>query len=89
MTASAHDDMNAATLTDLTERMARLEERLDEALTANARLRRGVPDFAASMDAGLTETLAAYDARLALNAKVRNAAQPIAEVRARRGEVAS
>lgn len=82
MTAPAHDDLTAV-VADLTARLARLEALLPDALAVNAGRRDAAPDYAASMDAGLTEPFADYDARLALNAKVAAAAQPVAQVRAR------
>lgn len=54
----------AAQVADLTARLARLEAQLAAAEAANARLR-GAPDYAASLDAGHTETLTGYEARTA------------------------
>ncbi|WP_407563374.1 hypothetical protein [Streptomyces sp. 184] len=41
------------------------KQQLAAALAANARLRGGTPDYAASMAAGHTETFAAFEARTA------------------------
>lgn len=53
----------AATVADLTDRVERLEKQLADALAANTRLRGGTPDYAASLAAGHTETLAGFGAR--------------------------
>ncbi|GAA2219634.1 hypothetical protein GCM10010400_76580 [Streptomyces aculeolatus] len=61
MTAPTREAL-AAQVAALTARLARVEAQLAAAQAANARLR-GTPDYAASLAAGHTETLAGFEAR--------------------------
>ncbi|WP_181785606.1 hypothetical protein [Streptomyces phytophilus] len=64
MTAPTREQL-AADLAAVTARVTELESQLLDAQAVNARLRGGAPDYAASLAAGHTETLAGFETRTA------------------------